>query len=122
MTEISINPEKQTISVEIKPQSLHVFAISITVFDSNKVKILEQHSGKIDINKTFTQVLNLKPSLAADKYINLLMTIESLTGEDNFYSVTVSFLEDDVDISQKIEIKGITLCGESSNLTRVHIN
>lgn len=122
MTEISINPAKQTLSLEIKPQSLHVFAISITVFDSNKVKILEQHSGKIDINKTFTQVLNLKPSLAADKYINLLMTIESLTGEDNFYSVTVSFLEDDVDISQKIEIKGITLCGESSNLTRVHIN
>jgi len=72
MTEISINPAKQTLSVEIKPQSLHVFAISITVFDSNKVKILEQHSGKIDINKTFTQVLNLKPSIAADKYITYL--------------------------------------------------
>jgi len=122
MTEISINPAKQTLSVEIKPQSLHVFAISITVFDSNKVKILEQHSGKIDINKTFTQVLNLKPSIAADKYINVLMTIESLTGEDNFYSATVSFLEDNIDISPKIEIKGITLCGESSNLTRIHIN
>lgn len=122
MTEISINPAKQTLSVEIKPQSLHVFAISITVFDSNKVKILEQHSGKIDINKTLTQILSLKPSMAADKYINLLMTIESLTGEDNFYSATISFLEDNVDINQKVEIKGITLCGESSNLTRIHIN
>jgi len=50
------------------------------------------------------------------------MTIESLTGEDNFYSATVSFLEDNIDISPKIEIKGITLCGESSNLTRIHIN
>jgi len=122
MTEININPAKQTLSVEVKSQSLHVFAISITVFDTDKEKKLEQHTVKLDINDEFKQVLALKPSEAKGKYINFLFTIVSPDGKDSQYSAIIMILEDNNALKPEIEISGCTLYGEGSNVARFHIN
>lgn len=122
MTEIIINPIKQTLSVIVKSQSIHVFAISITVFDSDKEKKIEQYTGKIDINEVFTQALSLKPSEAKGKYINILFTIVSPDGKDSQYSAIISILEDNTATKPELEISGCTLYGEGSNIVRFHLN
>jgi len=120
MTEITINPAKQTLSVLVKSQSMHVYAISITVFDSDKEKI-EHYTGKIDVNGEFTIAFTLKTSEAKGKYINFLFTIVSPDGKDSQYSAVISILEDNKAIQPELEISGCTLYGESTNVARFHL-
>jgi hypothetical protein len=122
MTEITINPCKEAITVKLDSQSQHVFGVFITVYDNDREKILEQYSGNFDKNKPYSRSLALNPYDAKDKYVDCFIQVLSVVRVDSFYSASISLMQGNSPVNTGIQLSGFTLYGEGSNLTHFHLN
>jgi hypothetical protein len=122
MTELMINPRKKAIILKIQAKSKHIYGIFITVYDTDRVKILEQYSGKFETDKPFAQSLLIKPCEAKDKFIDCFIHVLSTYREDSQYSASLSVLQDHTRVNKEFGLSGFTLYGEGSNIIHFHIN
>ncbi|NCO53839.1 MAG: hypothetical protein COZ21_09925 [Bacteroidetes bacterium CG_4_10_14_3_um_filter_31_20] len=122
MTEISIDPSKTKIAVQVTSQSLHALGFEITVFASDGNIVIEQFNGSTASNKSFVQTLKKKPSEYRGNYIKGIFTVISPDGTDYLYSIIFSIFEDDILVNPNMNLTGTTTKGEKTSIANYHIN
>ncbi len=122
MTDIFIDPTKSNIAVQITSQSLHALGFEITVFGTDGSTIIEHFTGDTESNKSFTKILENKPSASKGYYIRGTFTVISPDGKDYPYSILFSILEDKMVIKPNITLSDTTTAGKDTTGATYHIN
>ena len=122
MTEIFIDPNKTTLSVQITSQSMHALGFEITVFASDGNTITEQATGDTKNKNPCVIDLHNAPSLYKNGFIRGTFTAISPNGDDFEYSILFSLMEEGIVVRPCITITGTTSGGSDTTIAQFHIN
>jgi len=121
MTEIMINPAKQSISIEVKSESLQPLEFKIVVYESDGSTIIEEFKGNNKLQTSFIKPLKMKPTEYKGKYVRGTFNFKSADEKDFIYAACFGVLEDDIALKPDICMKGNTTNGKVTVLEEFHL-
>ena len=121
MTEIFVDPTKQSISVRVESQSLHIVGFEINVYAADGNTVLETFTGDTKTNP-FIKSLSKKPSDYAGGYISGTFKVIEPNGKDFTYTLEFSIVIEDAIIHPDNTLSGITRNGIAKVVSTFHLN
>ena len=121
MTQITLDPAKSNIAVQVTSQSLHALGFEITVFAADGTTVTEQFTGDTKINPFKKSLVN-PSSEYKGCFICTTITVLSPDGTDYPYSILFSIVQDDIFSQPNMLISGITGQGCDTTGGTYHIN
>lgn len=121
MTEIKINPAKQSISIEVKSESLQALDFKIVVYESDGSTIIEEFKGDTKFETSYFKQLKMKPNDYIGKLIRGTFNFKAPDKNDFPYAACFGILEDNLALKPDICMKGNTSGGSATVLEELHL-
>lgn len=123
MTEITIDPAKRTLSMEVKSESLHALGFEIIVFNTDGNSYIEGYEGSTASDSIWSAVFKREAEFYIGKYICGTFVFKSPNGNDGIpFTARFGILQGGWPLEPDIAMTGTTSNGKQTILESFHLS